>query len=163
MLGPLYAVFAGRIGGDILDITGAWAAYLVVAGILSIVIGRYARDKLKLQHWMMIGYGLNTVGTFGYLFVFTPLSLFIVQIVLGIASALASPTWDALYSNYGSKKRAGINWGLAEGSPQIVVGIAILLGGLIVTYAGFSILFLIMGSIQIVATAVQARLLWFKK
>ena len=32
LLGPLFAVFSERVGGDILDITGAWAAYLIVSG-----------------------------------------------------------------------------------------------------------------------------------
>src|SRR5262247_2371624 len=39
MLGPLFAVFAQRVGGNILDITWAWAIYLGMTGILTIVAG----------------------------------------------------------------------------------------------------------------------------
>ena len=144
---------------DILDITFAWSVYLVFAGVLSILIGRYARNKISLEHWMLFGYALNTIGTFGYLFVYEPASLFIVQIVLGTASALATPTWDALYATHESKKKAGSEWGIADGGPQIVTGIAVVVGGFIVTFFGFTALFLTMGIIQIIATVVQAKIL----
>lgn len=32
MLGPLLAIYTERIGGDIFDISWAWAIYLVVTG-----------------------------------------------------------------------------------------------------------------------------------
>lgn len=39
MFGPLLAVFTEQIGGDILNITAAWATYLIVTGFLTIIIG----------------------------------------------------------------------------------------------------------------------------
>ena len=33
LFGPLFAVFAEKIGGDLLDITSAWALYLISTGI----------------------------------------------------------------------------------------------------------------------------------
>ena len=40
LLGPLFAVFSQKIGGDILDITWAWSVYLILSGTLYIVFGR---------------------------------------------------------------------------------------------------------------------------
>jgi hypothetical protein len=45
MMGPLFAVFAEKVGGDILDITWAWAAYLVITGVLYILIGKALNKK----------------------------------------------------------------------------------------------------------------------
>ena len=45
MLGPLFAVFSEKVGGDILDITWAWAAYLVVTGVCYIVVGKLINGK----------------------------------------------------------------------------------------------------------------------
>lgn len=42
LFGPLLAVFTEQVGGDILDISWAWAAYLIVYGVLSIVFGKLA-------------------------------------------------------------------------------------------------------------------------
>src|SRR3990172_8638092 len=103
MLGPLFAVFAQRIGGNILDITGAWAGYLAATGILMIYIGRIAGKKIALEKLLLAGYALNALFTFGYLFVSSPSHLLLVQFGLGVAAALAVPPWSALYAT--SEKR----------------------------------------------------------
>lgn len=152
MLGPLFAVFAERIGGDIFDITWAWATYLIVTGGLIMLIGKISDKKaLKKEHLVTIGYILNAVFTFGYLLVSAPIHLFIVQIGLGISAALATPTWNALYAKHEDSGRTGLEWGLADGAAQIFSGIAIILGGIIVGYFSFDLLFIVMGSVQVVA------------
>ena len=161
LLGPLYAVFAQTIGGNILDITWAWAVYLIFAGIFSILVGKLA-DGLDRAKIMIAGYALNVVATFGYLWVNSPARLFVVQFVLGLALALATPTWDGLYSLAEDKKKVCTEWGIAYGGPQIVLGVAAVLGGFIVSEWGFRALFGIMGSVQILATLIQARILFEK-
>lgn len=159
MFGPLFAVFAQRIGGSLLDIVWAWSAYLIVTGILTILIGRFSDRGLSKEKLMVAGYALNAVFTFGYLFVSSPLQLLMVQIGLGVAVALAYPTWEALYAKYEDKRNAGYEWGLASGEYRLVTGVAIVMGGLIVTYASFQALFLVMGVIQVVAALYQAQIL----
>lgn len=111
MLGPLYALFAQKIGGDVLEISWAWSAYLIVAGLMYVVVGSIA-DKYKNKEIIMIaGYFLNALFTFGYLFVTNVWQLFIVQAGLGLAVALATPTWYALFSKYTVEKHDGFQWG----------------------------------------------------
>ena len=159
MLGPLFAVFSDRIGGDVLDITIAWATYLIVSGVLNILLGNLSDIRFSKEKLMVVGYGLNAVFTFGYLLVNDPFGLFIVQAGLGIASALATPTWYALLSEYTEKGRGGFTWGITHGSSEIIDGIAVIIGGLIVSMISFEALFLTMGMIQIIATIYQARIL----
>lgn len=161
MLGPLFAVFAASIGGNILDISWAWATYLIVTGIFSLLVGTYSDEKNKGKI-MIAGYALNTVFTFSYLLVDTPLHLFIVQGGLGLASALATPTWNALYSEGEDPKHSGFVWGLADGDYRFVTGLAIISGGLIVNYASFESLFILMGIIQIFATIYLTRILYMR-
>lgn len=162
MLGPLFAIFGERIGGSILDITWAWAIYLIIVGILTIFIGNYS-DKIGKERLMIVGYALNAFFTFAYLFVSSPIHLLFVQAGLGFAAALAIPTWLSLFAKYEDKKRDGFTWGLGTGVDRIVMGIAIVLGGLIVTYFSFSALFITMGCIQVIATICQMRILGKKK
>jgi MFS family permease len=161
MLGPLLAVFSERVGGDILDISIAWSIFLVLSGIISIIVGRLS-DRFDKRKIMVAGYWLNAIMTFAYVFVSDPIHLFIVQAGLGIASALSTPTWDALIDEYSGKKQNGTVWGLAEGLPNIVTGVAIVVGGFLVTYQSFGVLFVVMGSIQVVAAIVQSRILFIK-
>lgn len=159
MLGPLFAVFAGRVGGNILEMSWAWATYLVVTGVFTIVISRVADKKIKKAHLLILGNALNALFTFGYLFVDSPLKLFAVQVGLGLASALVIPAWDALYSEFEDKKHDEFEWGLASGEAEILAGIAMVIGGLVVTYVSFSALFLAMGTIKVLATICYARIL----
>lgn len=158
MLGPLFAIFGERVGGNILDISWAWAVYLIVMGALVMVIGNYS-DKAHKNKIMVCGYALNAIFTFCYLLVSAPFHLFLVQAGLGVAAALAVPTWLSLYARFENKRHDGFTWGLSSGLDKIVTGIAMILGGLIVTYFSFTVLFITMGIIQTIATVYQAKIL----
>lgn len=159
MLGPLFAVFAERVGGDILDITWAWATYLIITGAFYILVGKLINKKPYKAKVMVLGYALNALFTFGYLFVSTPLHLFFVQAGLGIAEAIGTPAWDSLYARNVDDSNDAFAWGLASGQSQIFTGIAIVSGGLIAHYISFNALFITMGIIQVVAAIMQARIL----
>lgn len=162
MLGPLFAVFTERIGGDIFDITWAWATYLIATGIFYILVGKTTDKYFNKTRTMVLGFTLNTLFTFSYLFVSSSWHLFIIQIGLGLASAMATPTWYALYAKYEDKKHDGLQWGLAGGEANIITGIAVIMGGLVVSYFSFTTLFIIMGVIQAIATLYQAQFLWLR-
>jgi MFS family permease len=162
LLGPLYAVFTQRIGGDILELTGAYAFYLIMMGALAIFVGKFS-DHHSKKYLITVGYGLNAVVTFGYLFVDSPFRLFFVQGLLGVAAALATPTWNSLFSIYEDRKHVGEEWGLDSGGSQIITGLAVITGGFIITYSSFTALFVLMGIIQVMATLVLARMFSFGK
>lgn len=159
MLGPLFAVFAQRVGGDVLDIAWAWATYLLVNGALQIVVGKLADRWQAHKPIMIAGYALRAVGIFSYLFVHSSPQLFAVQAVIGLADAMANPTWCALYAQHENRKRGGFTWGLANGEALIMTGFAMFLGGLIVNNFSFTILFLTMGTVQVIATLYEATIL----
>ena len=151
MLGPLFAVFAGKVGGDILDIAWAWATYLILTGVLIMFIGKISDKRFNKKKLVFIGYVFNAILTFGYLLVDSPFKLLLLQAGLGTAAAMATPTWNALYADYENKKHAGLLWGLADGGSQLFTGFAIIIGGLVVTYYSFNLLFIIMGIIQVIS------------
>lgn len=159
MLSPIFAVFAQRVGGDILEVTWAWAAYLLAMGIFTLLVGRFS-DRLDKGKVMLVGYFLNAAFTFSYLLVSSPLHLFAVQVGLGLAMALATPTWDALYSEYVPRENSAYLWGIASGYPQIVGAAAAALGGAIIYYLSFDALFISMGAVQMLAALVQAKMLF---
>ena len=158
LLGPLFAVFTQRIGGNVLQIAGAYATYLFVTGILIMLIGNISdhRDKARL---MLVGYLVNTGCTFGYLFIHAPWQLFLLQAGFGIAVGLENAAWFSLYARFEDRAHEGRIWGLAGGQGRLATGAAMLLGGVIVTKLGFTVLFVAMGSVMALATLVQARIL----
>lgn len=156
MLGPLFAVFAQRIGGNVLDVTWAWAIYLGMTGALTIVTGNVS-DRIwqwcGRERLLVAGYALNALCTFGYLLVDTTTKLFIVQAGLGVALALSNPTWSALYARYSpGEHEAGTAWGLASGAQRLILAAAIMVGGYVVSHYSFDVLFIAMGTLQVIAT-----------
>lgn len=149
LLGPLYAVFAEKIGGDILEITGAYALFLISAGILQLFLSKLV-DILKEKEFILAaGYFLIAAGQLGYLWVDAPAKLFLIQIILGIALGLLDPSLDFLYSVHLDPGRGGFEWGVYEGLTKIAGGLGAILGGVIVTLAGgFSALFISMAALS---------------
>ena len=161
--GPLFAVFSEKIGGDILDITWALSLYMVLTGLLYIVFGRMLRNSKKKEVALIIGYLLNTIFTFCYIFIHNSTQLLLLQIGLATAEALSTPIWDALFAKHLETSDDSLFWGIAGGHSQLVSGIALAIGGLVIYYFSFNLLFIIMGSIQALATIVQMGLIFNKK
>ena len=109
---------------------------------------------------MILGYGLNALLTFGYIFVHSTQELFMLQVGLGIADAVSTPIWDSLFASNLEDNENTFHWSLATGHTHFVSGIAIALGGLIANYISFQALFITMGCIQLLATFTQAKLLF---
>jgi len=157
LFGPLFAVFSEKVGGDLLDITWAWSLYLVVTGVFYVLIGKLFNRSIWKPKLIVIGYGLNTVFTFCYLFVSNTTGLLLVQAGLGLAEAISTPAWDATFSSELEDTNDTFVWGIANGQSFFVSGIAIAIGGLIANYISFEALFVLMGCIQLMATIIQAR------
>ena len=158
LLGPLFVVFAQKIGGDIFEITWAWAVFLITTGIVSIFIGKISDSTISKESLVTLGYALTSLFTFSYLLVSAPLHLLFVQMGLGLALALCSAPWLALYDEHSDDKRDGYIWGLSDGWGRILSGIAMVLGGLIVSIFSFKVLFITMGVLQAISTVYQARI-----
>ena len=163
LLGPLFAVFSERVGGDILDITGAWAAYLIVSGLAYPLVGRLMNRSRWKFRIIVVGYALNTAFTFAYLLVDSTTTLLVVQIGLGLAEAISTPSWDALFARELTDRDDTFLWGIASGHTQFVSGIAVAIGGLIAAYVSFEALFVTMGVLSALATVVQARVSWVQE
>lgn len=163
MLGPIYAIFVQEIGGSIIDASSAIAIYTAVIGVLILLFGRF-EDKLDKKKVFIAGRAINVVGIAGYIFVSSPVDLFIVQGILGIAIAMMNPTFEALYSRGLRKGHEAFEWSIWEGSINIMFAIAAITGGLVASIFGFKTLFVFMTIMAfvsfVVATFVTRRRIW---
>jgi len=141
---PIYAIFVEDIGGDILTAGSAYAVYSIVSGVLIYLIGLW-EDKVKHQEKLLVaGRGISVLGFAGYLFINSPMDLFIVQILLGIGSAVGTPAFDSLYSSALDKGKYASEWGTWEAMYGIVSGIGAIVGSYIAMFYGFVTLFYVM-------------------
>lgn len=147
MLGPIYALFVEKVGGDLLDASFAFGIYALAAGITTLISGRYA-DKIKENELIVVlGYAIMGVAFVGYIFVSSIWSLLIVQVLIGLGEAIYSPAFDAVYSKHLDGNKSGREWGAWESINYFTMAFGAISGGFLVTYFNFNVLFLVMGSL----------------
>ena len=144
MIGPIYAIFVERIGGDILDASWAYFAFTITAGITMYALSFWENHVKHKESLIVFSYGLISLGCLGYYFVYDQITLLGVQVILGLATAFLSPAYDALYSHYVNKREEASDWGLWESMGYVVGAVAAVAGGYVATLYGFKTLFLIM-------------------
>jgi len=145
MLGPIYALFVEKVGGNLLDASYAFGAYALSAGVVTIISGKYA-DRLKENELIMVwGYLIMGVAFFGYTLVNGLWSLLVIQVLIGLGEAIYSPAFDAIYSKHLDRKKSGGEWGAWESINYFTTAAGALIGGLLVTFLGFNIMFIVMG------------------
>lgn len=149
MLGPIYAIFVGNVGGDLLDASFASGVYAFVAGITVFLLGKFS-DRIKQREIVVVvGYLIIALGFFTYFFVQDVWSLLIVQAIIGFGEAVYSPSWDAIYSEHLSKHHEGTQWGAWESMNYLTIAFGSVIGGLIANYLGFKSLFILMGALSL--------------
>ena len=158
MLGPIYAVFVQKIGGDILEAGAAWAIFMIVSGIGMLFMGKL-QDKLsKDKHVLVAGYVLRSLGLLGYYFVSNVPQMFILQVFLGLSVVVISPATYSFYANYVDRKKLAFQWIAWESTWFILQGIAALIGSFLASLYGFKTLFLVMFIISLFSLTIATQL-----
>jgi MFS family permease len=152
MIGPIYAIFIEKIGGDILDVGWAYFVFTITSGLVLYIISQWENKIVYKERLIVLGYAINTLGCLLYFFTNSQQSLLIVQIVLGIGIAIVTPAFDSMYSHFVNLEKEASDWGAWEAMGYVVAGIASLIGSFIVHKFGFRVLFLLMSFASLIAT-----------
>ena len=146
MLGPFYTIFVERIGGNLFGASLTLAVFAIAAGITTLICRRYT-DKIKESELVVIfGYTLMGLCFVLYIFINSLVTLFLVQILIGVAVAIYAPASDALYSRHLNNCRAGKIWGAGKAMGYFSMAVGAVIGSLIVTQLGFEVLFIAMAA-----------------
>src|ERR1700689_4174307 len=81
ILMPIYAIFVQKIGGDILEASGAIAIFLAINGLATIAIHRVRWSQKHRRLLIVLGWFLWVVGIGSYLLVSNTVTLFTTQIL----------------------------------------------------------------------------------
>jgi DHA1 family multidrug resistance protein-like MFS transporter len=158
LLSPVYALYVLGIGGSALTASASWSLYLITAGILMIIFGNTQDKSTSIKKYIVAGYAIAAVSTLLYLIINTTLQLFILQFIHAIGIGLLTPALRNAYTKVQNKQRRSHEWSLFDGGIFILQGTAALAGGLLLTWLGFTQLFILMAAIQILSTLVILKL-----
>lgn len=134
---PIYAIFVQKIGGTILDASGAMAVFLVTQGVFTIVAHRLRWINRNRISVLISGWLIWVCGIAMYLIVSSVPVLFLTQIFVALGNALADPIFDQELANHTDKKSQEFEWGFFEGSRDVVQGFAAIAGGVVASFLGF--------------------------
>lgn len=158
MIGPIYAIFVQEIGGDVLDASWAYFAFMITSGVVMYLISHWEDHVKHKERLVLLGYGLSSLGLFSYIFVESQWHLIVTQCILGLAEAVLVPSYDALYSRSLTKNAEASEWGDWEAMRYLVTAVAALAGGYIADAFGFRILFIVMFAISLISLPTVIRL-----
>ena len=158
LFAPIYAIFVEHLGATIIDAGFAIGIYSIVFGVLIILLGKIEDKYTNQRHMVFIGYIILAFCALGYIFVQNAMQLFILQVFIGIGSAILTPAWDALFSKYEDDGKEAFEWSIWEGGTNIILGITAFLGGLIVVAFGWALIFVIMFIFEIIGAISSFRL-----
>lgn len=158
LLGPIWAVYVEGIGGDILEASGAFGAFMLTAAAVTYLLGRVEDHQRYKAKFVVLGYLMGALGFTGYLFVDNTLSLVGVQAILGITVAVKDPAYDGIFSKF-AKSHLTLAWGEWEAMDYLTSGISAVVGGLIAKFFGFQFLIYIMIAASLTGLLVSISLL----
>jgi len=152
LIDPILAIFIKEnlTGGTIFAAGFASTLFLITKSIVQLPFSRYVdshKDKIK---WLIIGTLLISIVPFIYIFVNHINYIYMAQVLYGIGSGLAYPTWLGLWSTHLDKKHESFEWSLYSTSVGIGTALTASIGAAISQFIGFEYTFALVGLISLI-------------
>lgn len=151
LLGPLYAIFVNKFEKDVFSISLSWAAFLIATTICLYFVSMFKDKPENKKAFLILGFLIRAIVWILFIFIGNIWQLIILQIILGIGEAIGTPAFESLFAEHldeGGHLKDYSRWKLIV---NLATGVATVVGGLMVKYFGFEILFLIMSLLAIVS------------
>jgi predicted MFS family arabinose efflux permease len=158
-IAPIFAIFmTDKIQGATIETVGyASALYWVAAILIRLPIARYI-DKTKSEKddfWFMIlGSLLVSIVPFLYIISTKISHIYWIQALYGIGYSLRIPGWYGMFTRHIDKGHESYEWSFDSIISGVGSGISAALGGIIAVKLGFDVLFILIGGLSIVGSAV---------
>jgi len=155
LIEPIISIFvADRIDGGTITAAGvASSIFLIVKSCVSLPFARYIdRNQSMRIRWLIVGGAMMTLIPFLYAVVESIRPFYIAQIVYGIGSGFAHPTWLSLWSTNLDKGKEGFEWALYSTATSVGASVAGIIGARVADLYGFPITFVGVGLMSAVGT-----------
>lgn len=162
LISPIFAVFImNSIKGGNLEVVGfATAINVLTKAVFELPIARYLdkkRGDMDEYYFTVVGSGFLAIVPLFYLFITTPLELYIVQLFYGIGLAMNYPGWMSLFTRHAEKEREGSQWAIYSSITGIGAAGAAAIGGLIGEKYGFDLVFLSVCFMSVLGTVILVK------
>ncbi len=147
LMDPILAIFfkENLVGGTIFTAGIASALFLITKCIVQLPFSRYVDGHDDKMKWLIIGMFFIAATPFLYLFAKHITHIYFAQILYGIGSGLAYPTWVGLWSVHLDKKHESFEWTLYSTFTGLGTASTAALGAAIAQFFGFKWTFILVG------------------
>lgn len=158
-IAPIFALFiTDKIHGGTIETVGfASAVYWIAAAVIRLPIARYV-DRTKTEkddfYFMIFGSVLISVTPFLYIVSSEIWHIYLIQILYGIGYSLRLPGWYGMFTRHIDKGSEGYEWSFDSLISGLGSGITAALGGILAVKLGFNALFVLIGILSVIGTAV---------
>lgn len=159
LMSPVFAVFVTEqiTGGSLITVGIAEAIYLGSKSLFQIPIGILIDETEgeKIDFWLALaGSVISALAILLYIVASTPIHIYLIQFLFGIAGAMAYPAWMGLFSRNLESGRESFIWGLHSTTTEISAAVTAALGGYVAEKFGFGSLFLTAGTMALFGSLV---------
>lgn len=160
LIDPILAIFIkdNLIGGTIFSAGFASTLFLAVKCLVQLPFSRQVDKSKNRKRWLIIGTILIAIVPFFYIFSKNIQSIYLAQLLHGLGSGLAFPTWLSLWSTNLDKRQEGFQWSLYSTMVGIGTAITAAIGAAIADFLGFKITFIIVGIMSMIGCAILFNL-----
>lgn len=153
LIEPILAIFFKEdlVGGSILMAGLASTVFLLIKCFVQLPFSRYvdAHDYSTRVRWLIFGSFMIAAVPFIYIFAKHIYVIFFAQVVYGIGSGLAFPTWLGLWSTHLDKGKESFEWSLYSTVTGLGTAATAAIGAALAQFIGFTFTFILVGVISL--------------
>jgi predicted MFS family arabinose efflux permease len=158
-ISPIFALFiTDKIEGGTIETVGFAVAFYWVAAVLTrLPIARYVertRSEKDDFYFMIFGSLLICAVPFLYILSGKIWHIYLVEALYGLGYSLRIPGWYGMFTRHIDRGHEGYEWSFDSLISGVGAGITAALGGVMAVKLGFETLFIFIGAISIIGSAV---------
>lgn len=148
LVSPIFAIFiTGSIVGGTIEVAGiASTIYLLARSVFQVPVATLI-DKIvgeRDDFWtLFVGSIVFSAVPLLYLVVSTPIQLYVVQFIYGLAVAVTYPSWYAIFTRHIDKNHEGLEWGTYSMLTDLGSAGTAAIGGFLAAEFGFNLVFVL--------------------
>jgi MFS family permease len=147
LIQPILAIFInqGVAGGTVLTAGLASTIFLLTKSMVQLPFGKYIDDHGKKKRWLILGTLLMASVPILYVTADSIYKIYLAELIYGLGSGLAYPTWLGLWSRNLDQGRESFQWSVYSTSTGIGTAATGTIGAVMASIAGFTTTFLLAG------------------
>lgn len=157
---PILSIFIkdNLLGGQIYAAGLASMLFLLTKSCIQLPFSRYIDKHDHAVNWLIVGSFCIAAVPLIYLYATRVEHIYLAQILYGIGSGLAYPTWLGLWSTHLDRHHESYEWSLYSTTTGICTALAAVIGAASVQFIGFRPTFFAVGLLSLIGCIILLRL-----